>query len=124
MNALFGDIASVTGNTVTLADGRTARFDPADERSAALASLVENVRRLPNPIYLELDPVSEWIRRVRIPRVLSIDSLTDTSVTFNESAARHVIDRDLADVLRTHQHRRLAITTDESGSIIDVHPYD
>lgn len=117
MNALFGDIASVTGNTVTLTDGRSARF------AARLTPILEQLYERGMPVYLEVDEPGS-VTRVRIPRILRVDELTDNSVTFNESAARHDIDRDLADILRTHQHRRLAITTDESGAIIDVHPYD
>lgn len=124
MNALFGDIAHVTALTVTLTDGRTARFDPADARSPALASLVENLRLMRNPVYLELDPASAFISRVRIPDIVRIESLTDASVTFTESHARHTIDRNLAELLRANRHQQLAVTTNDAGEIVDVRPYE
>ena len=116
MNALFGDIASVTGNTVTLTDGRTARF------AARLTPILEQLRERGMPVYLEVDERGS-VTRVRIPRIVRVDELTGTSVTFHESAARHDIGHGLAEVLRANRHRQLAVTTDESGDIIDVRPY-
>jgi hypothetical protein len=117
VNALFGDIASLTGDTVTLTDGRTARF------ASRWTPLLEQLHQRGMPVYLELD-ASNAVTRVRIPNLVRVDELTDSSVTFDQSSARHDIDPGLAERLRASQHRRLAVTTNDAGDIIDVRPYD
>ena len=117
MNPLFGDIASLTGDTVVLTDGSTARF------AARWTPLLEQLHGRSMPVYLEVD-ASGAITRVRIPSLVGVDELTDTSVTFHESSARHDIDPGLAGRLRASGHRRLAVTTNDAGDIIDVRPYD
>lgn len=117
MNALFGRIATLTADTVTLTDGPTARFP---ER---FAPLLEQLRTRATPVYFEVD-ASTSVTRVRIPNLVRVDELTGTSVTFHESAARHTIDPGLAERLRAAGHRQLAVTTNDAGDIIDVRPYD
>jgi len=132
VNALFGDIAHVIGDTVTLTDGRTARFDPRDRRAPALASVLEDLREQRNPVYLELDTGSGFISRVRIPMIVRVESIregpSEVTVTLFRSHARHTVRRDAHELLRTLRaagdDQWLAVTTTDSGEIIDARPYD
>jgi hypothetical protein len=117
VNAFFGDIAEVAHDAVTLRDGRSARFAPK------FALLLEELRRQGMPVYLELDE-SHSISRVRIPDIVRVEHLTGDSVTFTNSHGRYAIDRDLAGLLRAHRQRRLAVTTNDAGEIIDVRAYE
>jgi hypothetical protein len=137
--AIFGSIAEITrderGGTVVLADGQNARFDPAEGRAAAFASILEDLRRRKMPVYIETDPASGFIRRVYLPKLVRVESITETpqgfSVTFEQSHARHVLKRDNADsgeLLRAlreaGKERWLAVTVTDAGEILDVRPFD
>lgn len=115
MNALFGTIAEVGRDTVTLTDGLAAHFAPR------FTPLLEQLRTSGMPVYLELDE-SRAIARVYIPDIVRIETLTDDSVTFTESHARHTIDRSVANRLREYENRQVAVTTNDAGEIIDIRP--
>ncbi len=132
MNALFGDIAEVTQDGVTLTDGQTARFDPDDRRAPALASVLEDLRQQRSPVHIELD-ANGFIARTRIPMIIRVESITEKSdvfdVTLFRSHARHTVRRDAEPILRTlraaaGREQWLAVTTTDSGEIIDARPYD
>lgn len=140
-NALFGTIAGVTrgderGINVSLTDDRTARLDPGDNRSAALATVLEDLRRRKMPAYLEVDPATGFITRVRAPRLVRVERIAEgpageVSVTFENSHARHVIRPETAEgaellrVLReAGRDRWLAVTVGDRADILDVRPYD
>jgi hypothetical protein len=112
------------------------RFDPADARAPALASVLEDLRDQRNPVDLEIDPVSAFILRVRVPYIVRVQSMAeeasgDVTVMLIRSHTRHVVKRanpDAEELLRTLRaagnDRQLAVTTTDSGEIIDVRPFD
>jgi hypothetical protein len=130
VNALFGEVASVTPETVTLTDGRTAPFDPADRRAPALASVLEDLRQQRNAVHLELDEHG-FVARVRIPMIVRVESITEgpdeIAVTLFRSHARHTLHRDARELLRAlreaSQDQWLAVTTTDAGEIIDARPW-
>ena len=132
MNTLFGDIAQVTTGTVTLTDGRTAHFDPADKRAPALASVLEDLREQRHPVCLELDPATGFIARTHIPLLARVESIAegpsgDFEVRLFRSHARHTVRRENVDVLRTLRaapgEQWLAVTVADDGTILDARPY-
>jgi hypothetical protein len=138
-NAFFGTIAEITrderGGAVVFADGKSARFSPEEKRVAAFASIFEDLRRRKMPVYIESDPASGFITHVRLPKLVRVESITETAgevwVTFEQSQARHVVKRDRADageLLRAlreaGKERWLAVTVTDAGEVLDVRPFD
>lgn len=137
-NAIFGTITEITrseqGITIALGDGRTVRLDPRDDRSAAIASVLDDLRRRKMPVYIESDSAG-GIASVLLPKLVKVESITErggeTSVTFEQSHARHVVKRDSPDageLLRSlreaGKQRWLAVTVNDRFEIIDVRPFE
>jgi hypothetical protein len=132
-NAIFGAITDIARDAVTLTEG-TARFDPADRSTDRYIALFEDLRRRKVPVYIEIDPQSDFLRRVYLPKLVRVENIRESpeqiSVTFERSHARHVVRRD-ADgeaMLRTLREagkdRWLAVTASDRQEILDVRPYD
>jgi hypothetical protein len=137
--AIFGTITEITrderGGNVILVDGKTVRFDPADKRASAFASILDDLRQRKMPVYIETDPASGFIKRVYLPKLVRVERISETpdgvSVTFEQSHARHVVRRDSADAAELLQalrqagkERWLAVTVNDAAEILDVRPYD
>lgn len=126
-NALFGKIEDISGGTVTLTGGITARFDPGDTRSAALLSALEDLRHLGHPVHLELEAGA--VTRVRIPKIVRVERIAEEGgeavVALHPSHARHTVRNDaLLRMLRqAGRDEWLAVTVTDSGEIIDVRPW-
>jgi len=140
-NAVFGTISDISRSerdiTVSLTGDRTARFNPDDQRAPALASVLDDLRRQKMPAYLEIDPASGFITRVRIPDLVRVESIKespsgDVSVTFERSHARYEVKRGSADAaellaaLREAAGKKqwLAMTSTDDFEVIDVRPYE
>lgn len=140
-NAVFGAISDIgrgdeRGITISLAGDRVARFDPNDKRSAALAPILEDLRRRKMPVYLEVDPASGFVTQVRVPDIVRVESITedptgDVSITFERSHARHIVKRDSADagellhaLREAGKEKWLAVTVNDRAEILDVRPYE
>lgn len=124
------------GFSIELEGGRKARLDPADKKSGGLARVLDGLRQLHKPVYLEIDPASTSITRLLIPyvtRVQGIRSIDDgvLSIELEQSHARHVLRRGAPDAaelekqLRDALRARAPITVAETDAheIIDVRPY-
>ncbi len=121
------------GLSVELEDGRRVRLDPADPRSAGFVQVLEGLRTLRRPVYLEVDPATSAITRLLIPRLTRVTHLrpVDTGVLgveLEDSHARHVlrqsqpgsaeIERLLREALSSGAP--ITLTEDEAHNIIDV----
>lgn len=124
------------GLSVELADGRLARLDPADPRSAGLAQVLDGLSKQRLPVYLEVDPATSAITRLLIPHVTRIMGIRPIDegvfgVELELSHARHVLRRGSTDfeemegqlrgALRTGA--RVILTEDDAHEIIDIRAY-
>jgi len=119
---------------VRLADGMTYFLDADDTRSTAYAEIIESMRGLGNPIYLEYDRETRLVVDVGLPesyRVLTIAEVDDGAlVELDVSAAIHPLDDTLVcyefflDILETAlaEDTPVWITHDSLYRIIDVRP--
>lgn len=123
------------GLTVELEGGRRARLNPADERSAGFAVVLDGLRQQGLTAYLEIDPASAHITRLLIPYVTRVFSVrpidpAGLDVELERSHARHLLRRQRPDfaelerALREAQHSGavVAVTEDDGHDIIDVRP--
>lgn len=85
------------GLTVELAGERRISLDPADPRSIGYVEILDGLRRLRRPVYLELDPATDRITRLEIPQVGHVVGLT--------SRAPGVLDVELDTSHAVHQLR-------------------
>ena len=124
------------GLTFEFADGRRARLDRTDERAVPLAGLLEDFRRRGRPLYVEVDPVTERIARVRLPivgRVAAVRSTGDGDLEIDipPSHARHVLRRDhpnfdaSAELLRSAiaGRRPVLLTENDNHELLDLRWY-
>jgi hypothetical protein len=123
------------GMSVELEGGRRARLDPADPRAAGLARVLDGLARQRLPVYLELDPATGAITRLRIPlvaRVVGVGSAPGgLEVELEPSHARHVLrpgepdadelERRLREALEAGQP--VLVTEDDAHNILDVRPF-
>jgi hypothetical protein len=123
------------GLSVQLDGDRRVRLDPADERSAGLARVLDGLSKQRLPVYLEVDPATDFITRLLIPhvaRVVDIRSIEGAlSVALEPSHARHllplggedagVLERQLKDAVGTG--RPVLVTEDDAHNIIDVRSF-
>lgn len=134
-NAIFGAITRVDGTTVEFEGQRVARLTGDARRVDGLIALLVDLQRRKRPVYVELDPNTDTIARVRVPIVVRVESMTaettgDIDVMFENSHARHVLRRDadfddLARALRDAQEKNewIAVAETEGHEIIDLRPY-
>jgi hypothetical protein len=121
------------GVSVELDDGRRIRIDPADERSVGFIQVLDGLRKLRNPVYLEIDPDKGTIARILIPlvtRIVDINSINENeiSVELESSHARHVLRRGdpTFEQLEREARERLRggepviVTEDEAHNVIDI----
>src|SRR5436309_2120346 len=73
-------------------DGRRIRLDPADSRSAGYAQVLEGLADLRHPVYAEIDPETDAITRLLVPKVGRIlraeDGADGLEVSLDTSHAR------------------------------------
>lgn len=147
-NAIVGNITGIepplggapTGQSlggqvyvVHLAGGRRVQLDPADGRSAGLAQILDGLRKLGLPVYLEVHPESHFITRLLIPLLSRVESLQPFGeqaviVELEHSQATHLLQRANADFEAMEREARAAmasrapviLTEDDAHHIIDI----
>ncbi|MBV9099251.1 MAG: hypothetical protein JO079_14460 [Frankiaceae bacterium] len=119
------------GDAVVSLGDRRIRLAASDSRSAGFTEVLEGLARLNHPVYAEIDPDTDTITRLLLPkvgRVLSVDeSEGELAVSMDTSHALLRIPAgddatELAATLRqARDDRRVVIVTaDDSGQIIDA----
>ena len=124
------------GLSITLADGRSVRLDPANARSPGLAVVLDGLRTQRLMAYLEIDPAGAYITRLLIPHVTYVIGVRETGdgtleIALAYSQARHLLRRSLPDYAEIAQRLReaqrsgavLVITEDDAHDIIDVRAF-
>lgn len=121
------------GVTVHLQEGRQARLDPDNPRSAGYLQVLEGLSKRRLPAYLELSPETQFITRLLIPHVTRVVGLRQLEggllgVELEFSHGRHVLRQDQADRGDLEKQLREAeagakpviVTEDDAHNIIDV----
>lgn len=121
--------------TVHFDNGRTAKLSSKDALSAHYAEVIDELRRMIIPAYVEVDPTTQTITRLLIPLVVTVSSVTpnstgDAEVTLEISHSRHVLRAAQPDYkqilaqLRDAQENgtTVMVTENEQHEIIDVRP--
>lgn len=131
------------GFSILFEDGQTARLYPEREREGGLEGrravgrleILEQLRQLLAPVYLEVDPATRAIKELLIPLVTQVTNILETGgaeieVVLRASHARHVLKREnrdfglMLDTLRAAQQNKnwLIVTETDAPEIIDVRP--
>lgn len=127
--------APAEGFSIEFHGNQNARL-PLDERSAGALELLEELRKMGAPVFVEVHPETKTISRLLIPLVTKVAGLTETKegsvqVTLELSSARHVLERtdpnfeEIQKALRDAIERKnVAIVTEtDAHEIIDVRPF-
>ncbi|HMF90724.1 MAG TPA: protein-glutamine glutaminase family protein [Candidatus Angelobacter sp.] len=121
------------GVAVVLEGEQTARLLPGD-RTAGMLEILEQLRQLRAPVYLEVRPESKEITRLLIPLVTRVSNVSESGADFEvdlqASHARHQVKRknpDFAQLLETLRAAReknatLIVTEADDHEIIDARP--
>ena len=124
------------GLSVELDDGRRIRLDPANERSAGYAQILDGLSKLRRPVYLEVDPASNAITRILVPHVARVTGVNagkpDTlDVELDASHARHLLrlkdpdaaslERQLREALKSG--KTVILVEDDAHNIMEVRDY-
>ncbi len=126
---------SPDGVAIELEGERAARLFPG-EGAAGRLEILEGLRRLRTPVYLEVQPETRGITRLLIPLVTRVTRLVETgehgvNLELEASHARHRLPPDRGDfrellaVLRTAVEKRswLAVTETDTHDLLDVRPW-
>jgi hypothetical protein len=121
------------GVAIVLEGEQTARLLPGD-RAAGMLEILEQLRQLRAPVYLEVRPDSTEITRLLIPLVTRVSNVSeigaDFAVELQASHAQHLVKRknpDFAQLLETLRSAReknatLIVTETDDHEIIDARP--
>jgi len=122
--------------SIELENNRAVRLDPADGASNGRARVLDGLRQLHKPVYLEIDPATSFITQLLIPYVTRVQGIRhlDTgvlSVEIEQSHAQHLLRESTPDaaelekLLRESLRTRMPITVAETDAheIIDVRPF-
>jgi len=127
-------LRSERGISVEL-EGRRLRLDPADERSAGFAQVLDGLGKLNLPVYVEIDPANDTIARLLVPtvgRVIRVDSSGERlDVELDTSHARHTLrlggpdTAELEGRLREAERdrRHVILVADDAQEILDVRDF-
>ncbi len=124
------------GFSIGLEDKQTARLRPS-ERAAGTLEILEELRRMGAPAFVEVDPDSQSIARLLIPLVATVGEILDVPdsndlfVEFEISHARHMLKRnnpyfdEMLQILQAAQKEKnwVAATETDEHEIIDVRHY-
>ena len=131
-NAIVSSVLRIEGNTVHLGNDRSVRIDLERPGMRGYLSVLDGVRKLRTPVYLEVDPGTTNITRLLIPHVSHVSSvrLVDDGLEImldNSHGIHHLkaktpdadeIEQTLREAL--HDGRVLIVTEDDAHNIIDV----
>ena len=119
------------GFSIRLEGDQTARL-PAGARAAGMLAVLESLRQIDAPVYIELEPDTDRISRLLVPTRATVKAIEDrgeeVEVELEISHARHVLRRsnpDFEELLATLQKAReekgwVVVTGEEDHEIIDV----
>jgi hypothetical protein len=122
------------GFSVELEGQPSTRLYPG-ERSAGMLEILEGLRKLRSPVYLELDPDTRGINFLLIPLVSKVENIFEregnVAVMLEMSQARHVLKPDnpdfgaIVELLRSAREKGslLVVTENDAHEIIDVRPH-
>lgn len=117
---------------VTLQGGTSAALDMGQPRSAVWRQVLESLRRTRQAVYLEVDPATNVITELLLPRPVKVASVRatagDVEVELEISAARHYLRRAnpdfqslLAELQQAERSRSVVLVTDnDAHEIVDV----
>jgi hypothetical protein len=130
--ALEGELTDVAGRAIRT---EPLRLYPG-ERAAGMLEILEELRRMHAPVYLEADPNTRGITRLLIPLVSRVANITeqsgdDVSVMLEMSHARHFLKRAnnyFAELLATLREALasgtwLIVSETDDHEIIDARPH-
>jgi hypothetical protein len=121
--------------TVVLEGERQARLDPGNPRSAGFAQILDGVRKMGTPVYVELDPATSAITRILIPDVTRVIGLRESNdgllVDVQFSHALHLLRRGAEDYNQLEAALReslrtgdlVTMTESDEHEILDVRAY-
>ncbi|MEO5844498.1 MAG: protein-glutamine glutaminase family protein [Caldimonas sp.] len=134
-NAVVSSVIQFDGGAVRLGNERQVRLDPERPDTRGLVPVIEGLRRLRQPVYLEIDPATAAITRLLIPYVTHVSALRQIDaglgVELDNSHAAHVLRRgrpDYEEFERTLREamrdgRVLLVTDDDAHDIVDVRAF-
>jgi hypothetical protein len=112
------------------------RLDPANERSAGFAQILDGLSKLRLPVYLEIDPATNAVTRILVPHVARVIGVTPADqgrldVELDASHARHVLrpgDPDADDLERRLREalksgKPVVLVEDDAHNIIEVRAF-
>jgi hypothetical protein len=123
------------GIAVQLDGDRRVRLDPANERSAGFARVLDGLGKQRLPVYVEVDPATEAITRLLIPHIARVAGLSSAegalAVELEPSHALHLVplggpdSADLEGQLRKWlgSSTPVLVTEDDAHNIIDVREF-
>jgi len=127
--------APLDGFSIEFEGKQVARLIP-DERAAGVLEILEELRKMRAPVYVDVHPESKAIIRLLIPLVGKVASISEakgdeTHVEMEISSARHILNRSIPDfneilkTLRTAKENKtlMIVTETDKHEIIDVRPF-
>lgn len=129
-------IDAVGLSTVHFEDGQVGMLNTSDPRGAAYAGILDELRGIGDPVYVEVDPTSKLISRLLIPLVVTVTDLFtlptgDVEVEVEPSQARHILrmtdsnaERLRKTLVQAKAEGLLVVLTEtsEDHRIIDIRP--
>jgi hypothetical protein len=131
-NAIVSSIMRIEGDAIELGNERRVRLDPTRPEARRLLPVLEGLRALRRPVYLEIDPATSDVTRVRIPHVARVVRLAEGArgleIALDTSHALHILRRDASDFAQAESMlreslrsgRTLVVTEDDAPTVIDV----
>ncbi len=130
-----GEILRSEGGMSVELEGRRVRLDPADQRSAGFAQVLDGLSKLGMPVYVEVDPTTDVVTRVLVPAVSRVLSVSPgegaLDVELDASHGRHTLrlggpdseelERHLRDAVK--DGRPVILVEDDAHDIIDVRAF-
>ena len=123
------------GFSIEFEGKQAARLLP-DERAAGILEILDELRKLNAPVYVEVHPETKVITNLLIPLVVRVTNISETrgkevSVELEISHARHLLDRstpDFEEILKTlriakENNTLMIVTETDKHEIIDVRPF-
>lgn len=123
------------GFSIQFEGKQAARLLP-DKRTAGFLEILEELRKMGAPVYVEVHPETQVITQLLIPLVVRVAGISETKgeeihVDLEISSTRHVLNRsnpDFGEILKTlstaRENKTLMIVTEtDTHEIIDVRPF-